>query len=148
MKFEFEMDKSAEAGGFGAIPKGRYHFKITKVLDKMTEKGNRMATLKCELMEENMSGALWHNLVFIPKGNKGHGMIVHFHHCLGLEFDGKVMVNTEDFIGKEFLADIEVEIYNGTERNKIKQIYSRDEAKNLEVLGLVKAPDQESELPF
>lgn len=120
---------------FTLIPEGTWlEFKIIDVVEKRTARGMDMLSLKCEVQDHSDYEGRWvyHNVVFIPAGQKGDGMSVHFRKCIGVPYGGNDLVDGLTWMGKRFMGKVGVSEYDGKTRNEIKVVASlaeRDEPK-------------------
>ncbi len=107
------------------IPAGSWlPFQILEAEDKKTKTGRDMLNLKCEVVDDaRWKGKwVWHTVVFIPKGDKGDGMSVHFRKCIGIPFGGNDLVDGLKWIGKRFMGKVIIDEYNGKKNNKIEAV--------------------------
>jgi hypothetical protein len=109
---------------FSPAPEGDYVLVIKDVKEKKTTTNRDMVGCKCEVAEGPYTGkTVWHNITFIPKGEPGAGMAVHFLKSIGEPFEGVLDADPIQWIGKEFAARLTVEKdYQGTMRNKVKWV--------------------------
>jgi len=133
-RWQLRANKEEEfTGTFELLPEGTYKFGVVDVEDKTSAKRNEYASLTVEVLDGEFAGStLFHNVVKIEEGNPGHGMLVHFLHAVGLQYDGDLDFDTKDFIGLEFTGDVVQEKYpkkDGTEgtRSVIKRIIVAEE---------------------
>ncbi len=114
--------------GFTPIPAGEYSFVIEDATEKTSKKGLPMIEVSLKVIEhaEYHGKGFKHYVVFIPAGEKGDGMSLHFRHCIGVPFGGEDEVNAADWVDKKLRAKIIVETRNvdGKEYtgNKIKAV--------------------------
>ena len=83
-----------------------------------------MLNLKCEVIEDQRWKGkwVWHTVVFIPKGEKGDGMSVHFRKCIGMPYGANDLIDGMKWIGKRFMGKVTIEEYNGKKNNKISEV--------------------------
>lgn len=87
------------------------------------EKKFPMILAKCEPMDARFADMdVWHYIVFIPRGQKGDGINVHFRRCIGVPFGGDDEVHAEDWVGKRFMGKIGHEPFNGRMNHKIVEV--------------------------
>jgi len=113
MPYEYDATgiQPSEPKDFSPVPAGDYHLVIKDSEAKWTTKNDPMERVKCLIDEGFHKGRIvWHNVTFLPKDNRGAGMAIHFLKTIGEPYEGKFLVNTADWIGKRFLARIEVKI--------------------------------------
>lgn len=116
-----------EADGFLPIPDGEYILTCTKVTDKTASTGRAMANLELTVGDGEYEGRkVWHNVTFIPKGEDGHGFMVHALHAFGLPFDGSLDFDTSEFRGRSCKAQVNTETYKGKANNKIADFITVD----------------------
>jgi hypothetical protein len=109
---------------FALIPEGWYTFKIVEADEQKSKKGNDMVLCKCEVVgDETYKGVLvWHYVVFLPKGQKGDGINVHFRKCIGVPVGGNDVVDAYEWLGKKFKGKIAHEEYDGKTKHKIAEV--------------------------
>lgn len=174
--WKIEADASEESSGSGkgnkfpAAPRGIYTIQVADYKDGISLNTKRpTVSLTCEIADGPEMGkrAGFVNITAIPKGEKGHGIMVHALHAFGLAHDGLLELDTSDFQGLTCRALVGVEQYekesNGrtftNERNFIEQLYSEKtpepselpEPKNKKAAIPAKTSTsvhQEEEVPF
>lgn len=115
-------------GGFQPLPEGEYRLTIQFAEEMKSKKGMDMVKVTLAVIEhEKFDGkTIDHYVVFIPAGEKGDGMNVHFRKCIGMPYGGDDEVNADRWIGKKIRANIKIEErdYNGKHYtgNKIAQV--------------------------
>lgn len=110
MRIKMKMNAKEENSPMEPIPEGEYILTCTKAKDGKTSTGRDMTNLELVVADgpyENRK--IWHNVTFIPSGEKGHGMCVHACHAFGLPYDGDVDFDTSEFEGKSAKAYVVVE---------------------------------------
>lgn len=114
-----DLDKS-----YDLIPDGWYPFKIVEAEVSESKSGYPMILAKCRCLDPRHSnkGLLWHYVVFLPKGQKGDGMNVHFRKSIGVPWEGDVLVDSEEWEGKSFMGKVVTSEYDGKKSNKFKQV--------------------------
>lgn len=131
--WSFNANKEDELSGFPLLEPGRYRFGIENKKDAQAQSGRPMCVLQCKVLEgETMPGSAIHNVTLIEQGEPGHGFLLHFLHAVGMPYDGEVSFDTDDFIGREFVADVIQETYQDGEGNdkiasRIKTIYTEEQ---------------------
>lgn len=111
-----EADKSQEGaggGGFEPAPRGIYTIQVADFKDGQTQgdpaKGKPkrpMVTLECEIADEgdHFGKKVWVTIVHVPKGEKGHGLMLHYLHAFDIELDGSYQFDTNDMQGRQARA--------------------------------------------
>ncbi len=129
------------------MPDGWYTMKIVSAEEQTSKKGNDMILVKCSPVNEPeyKEATLWHWVVFMPRGEKGDGISVHFRKCIGVAFGGDDIVDAEEWVGKKFAAYVSRELYKEKERNKIQMVKSLEEYATENGLPV---PDKDDEVPF
>lgn len=114
------------------MPEGWYLMQIMKAEEMVSQKGNDMILVKCRPVNEAgyEDVEIWHYVVFIPKGQKGDGLSVHFRSCIGVPFGGYDTVDSSEWIGRKFKAYIVQEIYNKKPKNKIGQVMPEESTQD------------------
>lgn len=110
---------------FQLLEDGWYPFKIFEAEETKSKKGNDMILCKCEVFNHSDQAngtTIWHYVVFIPKGQKGDGISVHFRKSIGVPYGGDDVVDAQDWIGKKFMGKVTTEEYEGKRRNKIAEV--------------------------
>lgn len=116
------------------IPAGRYTFVIMDAMEKTSSRGNQMAELDLQVVEhaEHHGHEMKHWVTFIPAGKSGDWMNVHFRRCIGVPYEGDVVVDVSAWKGKKFDGKVEIDTapYTNREgvvktdpRNKISSVY-------------------------
>jgi hypothetical protein len=111
------------------MPEGEYNFVIQFAEEKKSSKGNDMVELTLSVIEhEEYHGKnIKHYVVFLPAGEKGDGISVHFRKCIGVPYGGDDEVDASTWIGKKLVGKVKIETreYEGKqyENNKIAAVY-------------------------
>ena len=77
MRIQMDADASQESQDFPVAPEGDYVAEVVERRDGTTkDTGRQKVDLLFALMTEDghAVGRAWHTVVFIPKGEPGHGM--------------------------------------------------------------------------
>jgi len=113
-----EATAGGSKGGFEPAPRGIYTIQVANHKDTMTAKGGKnpsrpMVILECEIADEGpeFGKKVWYNIIQIPKGEKGHGFMVHALHAFGMPHDGDLDFDTDDFQGQQARALLGVTTY-------------------------------------
>lgn len=105
-------------GKFQPLPEGEYRFVIEDAVEKVSkEKRLPMVEVLLSVIEDNkyQGKTLKHFVVFIPAGQKGDGMCVHFRRCIGVPYGGEDDVDASTWKGRKLRATLKTEErdYNG-----------------------------------
>lgn len=126
----FDVDiNTYESDGYEQylIPYGEYLLKIKDISNAESLKGIPQLKVKFEL--ENLpddwdyNTLVFHTVTLIPKGEKGHGLAVHFLKELGFkpDQDGRIAFDLDDFIDLKVNATVYQEkANNGNTYNRVK----------------------------
>lgn len=132
--FTHDSAPPTTGGGSTILPAGTYDLVITKVEEKKSSKGHPMVNVTCEVLNNSeYNGAkVFHNVTFLPKGDKGSGMSSHFLKCINQPYEGAIEVDPEKWVGEDFKAKIQTREYDkkdGTKAktNDCKEIFASDE---------------------
>lgn len=101
-----------EPSTFQPIPAGEYKFVIQNAKEKKSKKtGADMIEATLQVIEntDHHGKTLKHYVVFIPAGEKGDGMSVHFRKCIGVPYGGDDEVDASEWVGKKLRAKLKVE---------------------------------------
>lgn len=96
-------------GGYPKLPPGTYKFRIQTALSGQSANGNPNVALDCEVADdvEHNGKLIPHWVTFLPKDNAGAGISCHFLKVIGEPWEGKVVVEPENWVGKSFLGKVE-----------------------------------------
>lgn len=154
----FHNSTGIDPEGGGAtelIPEGKWlPFMILEAEDRKTKTGRDMLNLKCEVVDDpRWKGKwVWHTVTFIPKGEKGEGMSVHFRKCIGEPYGSNDLVDGFRWIGKRFMGKVSIQEYNGKKNNKIQEVspYGDKAMESVEPLPakIDETQEVEDEIPF
>jgi hypothetical protein len=113
---------------YSLMPDGKYRLTIKSVEQSVTKKGYTMFTVVFECEEPDYLGSrVYHNVVVIPKGQKGEGMALSFLKAIGEPWEGKIQINPNNWLEKSAFAFVTQETYNQKTRNKIANFLGEDE---------------------
>lgn len=134
--------------GYTPIPAGEYSFVIEDATEKTSKKGLPMVETSLKVIEhaEFHGKGFKHYVVFIPAGEKGDGMSVHFRRCIGVAYGGEDEVNAADWVGKKLRGKVKVET-----TNKDGKDYTNNKLSNVLPYGAdfpEVAKKEDSEVPF
>lgn len=128
--FNYDATDVKPSGNFDPAPDGVYRLAIVKTEEKVSRNGNDMVNVEFEIDDigEHFGKKVWHNVTFIPKGQKGAGMAVHFLKTIGEPFEGALQIDAINWIGKRCFAKLVTEMDSmGKSRNKIISILKEDQ---------------------
>ena len=114
------------------MPKGNYNFKIVQFMSKagksypcegVTKNGDPKVDILAEVIDGEFAGErVFHSVTFMAKDKPGAGMSVHFLKTIGEQWEGKISVAPDQWIGKTFRGYVIQDEYQGKIGNKIKGI--------------------------
>lgn len=125
MSFYHDSTGVSTDRAFKLLPdKQWFPFKIVSTEESKSKSGYDMVKCVCEVIDDpNHAGStVWHWVVFIPKGNDGDGMSVHFRKCIGQPYGGNDLVDPDSWRGARFMGKVAISEYNGKQNNKIVEI--------------------------
>lgn len=135
MTFQYDSTGVNMDSNFSVVPEGIYNLQIVDVKEKVTKNGDPMVAARCEVInsKEHNGSVIWHNVTFLAKTSKGAGMAVHFLKTIGEPFEGKFVVEPNNWLLKNFTAQVRVgKDLNNKSRNEIAYILSKEEEKTTE----------------
>jgi hypothetical protein len=111
MPFKHNSAGIDATGGFQPLPEGEYRLVIQDAEEMKSKKGQDMVKVTLAVIEhEKLDGkTLFHYVVFIPAGDKGDGMSVHFRKCIGMPYGGDDEVDASKWVGKKLRAFLKIE---------------------------------------
>lgn len=96
-------------------PEGFYKLRIEDVSEtkngapRVTSSGYPYVRVECEIASGDHEGKkVWHNVTFMPAGEKGAGMAVHFLKNIGQAWEGEFEVEPENWVGALFEVKLKV----------------------------------------
>ena len=153
MKADASEESVGGGGNFEPAPRGIYTIQVANYKDKKTTTGRDMVVLECEIADQGpeFGKKVWHNVVAIPKGEKGHGIMVHSLHAFGLAHDGNLDFDTSEFQGRTARVLLGVEPYTKVKDgktytndvNRVEALYTDNnpEPKEVPAARVVKAAE-------
>jgi len=166
-EFIFQCDEQADTNGGSkfTVPAGEYALTVWEVIPdeehahaklgapwRTSKNGDPQLNIKFGINEQG--GKLWifNPLTFIPKGQPGHGIIVHALKTLGAVIKDGQLINFKpsDLLGRVCRAELTLAIPDGGKypKNKIKTLdYAKPEDKP-EMPAEVAQPADTDDVPF
>lgn len=140
------MKETKKSGNkFPPVPRGIYTIQVADFKDGISQATRRpMITLMCEVAEPAEycgQGRVYVNITQIPKGAKGHGIMLRNLHAFGVECGDTLTFDTSDLQGAKARALLGVEpsikvvgdkTYTN-ERNFIEELYTSNHPEPLEL---------------
>ena len=117
-----DIDPEDQTSEFKPFPPGVYELAITKFTPGETSTKRKMLNLELTVNDGEFLGRkLWYNLTFIPAGEPGHGLTVQALLAFGLLEKGEtnLALDYADFTGRAARAKVEIETYQGKQRNRV-----------------------------
>lgn len=145
----FTMDYTGvQESTFEPLPEGDYTLRITETKETKTkERGLPMVNVTLEVVGgEYAKRKVFHNVVFIPKGDPGDGISKHWLKVIGQTNDGRTMVRPGTWVGALLSATLTIEKYEGKARNKVTD--TRSIEKKATETAEVETSDKEDSAPF
>lgn len=113
MKFRVDMNEyNSDGSEQYLIPHGKYVFKVVNVSNAESKKGLPQLKFEFELndipADWDYNKKVFHTITFIPMGEKGHGIAVHFLKELGFKPNeqGVITFDLEDFMGLKVIGTV------------------------------------------
>ena len=119
------VDLNTDVSGFGYAEAGRYRLRILSVEHKQTKEHPYLAW-KVEFADPNIKSAkdgspkvgnIFENTT-LKKGDNAQFRLRQLCEALGVKWGD---FDTDDIIGREFEAEVDIEEYNGTLKNTVKK---------------------------
>jgi len=106
------------------LEEGWYTFRIRDVKESKSKRGDFMAKVTCEVVENLLYTGTWvfHNVTFVPPTEKGAGMAVHFLKTIGEPWEGKIDIQIQHWLGAKFQGKVTITEYEGKKRNEITEV--------------------------
>lgn len=119
-----EYDTTNIKSEYELLDSGWHPFKIVEVEDRESSKGYPQALAKCKCVDPKCQGKseVWNYVTVIPPDQKGAGMVVHWLKSIGQPHEGKIVLDTDKWLGKKFMGKVAAEEYKGKTNNKLKEI--------------------------
>ncbi len=110
-----------DATSFELLPEGKYTLRITKAEETQSKKGNFMAKLECEVINNpDFNGRkIFHNVTFLNPQDKGAGMSVHFLKTIAQPWEGKIEIDIPSWEGAQFVATLGKSSYTSQKTGKL-----------------------------
>lgn len=149
-----EYDATNIKSNYNLLSDGWHPFKIVEVEDRESSKGYPQALAKCKCTDTKCAGAseVWNYVTVIPPDQKGASMVIHWLKSIGQPYEGKIVLDTEKWLGKKFLGKVTTEDYKGKTNNKLKEISPyRDMDSSMEAqppASEIDKGDDDSAIPF
>lgn len=134
MPYEYDTTGADMSGqGDFVIPDGEYIMRIEKVTEGRSKKENEyQVTCDLKVVEGDRKNfqVRFHRVTFTdPKRSpKGAGMAIHFLKTIGQPWENKPNIDPSHWVGKVFMAWLEVSEYNNFKSMKIKWVKPVDKA--------------------
>lgn len=122
----FTGDKEAakQDTNFPVAPAGTYYLKVRNAQEKISKTSGRpMIAVEYVIAEGEYADRVhvFNYLTFIEAGAKGHGMTLHALKAHGLPWEGDIEISAGDFSGITVQAELEIENYQGKDKNVVKK---------------------------
>jgi hypothetical protein len=150
MRLETSMDEYNNAGNYDhrLIIDQKVTLWITNAEEKESAKGLPQLRVECDVVEAvnnpdwKWNDKIFHSVTFIPKGQPGHGIAVHFLKTLGFKPDenGVIEFTTDDLINKQFKAFAYAE--KGSDGRKYQRINNVEAVEKNDALPTESPADQ------
>lgn len=115
---------------FELLPDGKYLSEITDAAPtKAKSSGNDMVTVHYKVVKPDIYKGrkiMYHNVVFVPKGEQGAGMTLHYLKSIGEPHEGKFAVNPKNWVGKRLTLTVGHKEYNGRTNNNVLSVDAAD----------------------
>lgn len=127
MKINVNLNDVQEGGTFVLVPEWVYNVEIVVATDGYSKKGDPMIGIEMIIIDGEFSGSkAWDNILIPAEGStswKIMGRTKHFLHCIGEPYEGKIEVDTKNWVYKRCKITIKHEQPN-QHHNYIKAIVS------------------------
>ena len=118
---------------FSPVPEGKYYLTIENVDERTTKNGDPMFNIEFSFQDPAYANRkVWNNVTLLPPGKPGAGMAIHFLKCIDQPFEGKIVVNPANWLGKTLIAKVGIEQdFRGNDRNCVVAVEHSDPIKDL-----------------
>jgi len=119
MRRQFNLTDVKESGDFILVEEGEHLARIDEMRENITENGDEMFTIKLTIVAGvSVDGWVWDNIVLSDNPNspgyKILGRTKHFLHCIGEPYEGNILIDTENWKGKE----VRIKVFHDKFTNK------------------------------
>lgn len=123
MRKQTNMTNVKESGDFILVEEGEHLARIDEVQESITANGDDMLTIKLTMIAGiSVDGWVWDNIVVSDNPNspgyKILGRTKHFLHCIGEPYEGQIVVDTDNWKGKEVKIKVYHEPFTNKKTNK------------------------------
>lgn len=135
MEFDATGIEPSAGGQNKVLPKGWYNFEIITYTTNDGSKTYPMEGLtrenkyqKVDLLLQVIDNPQWqdmkvfHTVTFMPKEKDGAGMAIHFLKTINQPFEGKLDIQTDNWIGQKLQGYAITDEYKGKVKNKLGEI--------------------------
>lgn len=135
MEFDATGIEPSTGGQGKVLPKGWYNFEIityttndgskTYPMDGFTKEAKYP---KVDLLLQVIDNPQWqdckvfHTVTFMPKDKGGAGMAIHFLKTIGQPFEGKLDIDSQNWVGSKLQGYAITDEYKGKVKNKLGEI--------------------------
>ena len=152
MSFYHDSTGIIDMGG-DLLPEGKWFpFQITEAVEKVSKNGNNMLSLCCAVIDDPRwtKRIVYHNVVFLPAGERGDNMSVHFRKVIGRPYGGNDLIEGKNWIGCKFMGKVGIKTYNGKSNNEITAVspYRQTPAADLVPATAATSSDPLDDIPF
>lgn len=135
MEFDATGIEPSTGGQSKVLPKGWYDFEI---ITYTTNDGTKTYPMegftkeakypKVDLLLQVINNTqyqdvrVFHTVTFMPKEKDGSGMAIHFLKTIGEPYEGKLDIDSQDWIGKKLQGFAVTDEYKGKVKNKLGEI--------------------------
>lgn len=107
----------SDVESFGLIPKGKYPAKVVKAEINTNSNGNDQLVITFQITKGELKGKKITN--FFVLVDQARFKLKEFMEACGMKADGKVMIDSDKFIGKMCDISVYIDDYNDQERSRI-----------------------------